>query len=267
MTASDDPARRFAAWREARLAELAGPDSWLGLVGLYPLAPGKNVVGSAADCSVILPAGPGRLGELAWTGDGLEWRPAQGEPLALNSDRDGRPTVIEHGALAFFVIDRDGQLAVRVRDRNWAEKRAFVPPECYPYQDSWRIEAHWRRLDSPLILEVPNVSGDLREVSVHHRAIFRRGDEELSLLPVSVEGDSAFFVFRDRTSGRETYGAGRFMKARIGADGMAVLDFNRAYSPPCAFTPFATCPLPPAENWLPVAVTAGEKKPVVAPDS
>ncbi|MBL8441272.1 MAG: DUF1684 domain-containing protein [Betaproteobacteria bacterium] len=261
MTGRDESMRRFAAWRKARIAELAGPESWLGLVGLHPIEPGINPVGRGADCTVALPGGPARAGELVWAGDTLEWHPAGGEPLMLASDRQGKPTVVELGPLAFFVIDRDGRLAVRVRDREWASKTTFVAPECFPYQMSWRVNAAWQRLDSPVTMEVPNVSGDLREVQVDHRAVFEVDGEPLSLLPVSVENEKAFFVFRDRSSGRETYGAGRFLKAPIGSDGKVVLDFNRAYSPPCAFTPFATCPLPPPENWLPVAVTAGEKKP------
>ncbi len=112
-------------------------------------------------------------------------------------------------------------------------------------------------------MEVPNVTGELQTVDVGFKAVFEYSGTLIELLPMSVK-DDVFFVFRDRTSGRETYGAGRFLKAELPVNGEIVLDFNRAYNPPCAFTPFATCPLPPAENWLPFPVDAGEMKPKVA---
>ena len=254
-------------WQARRQAELSAPDSWLGLVGLFWLAPGTNRVGSGDDCLVRLPGGPAHLGDLLWADESLLWQPLGGEALALATDRDGAPTVVEFQNWSFFVADRSIRLAARVRDRDWVAHRPFDGLDYFDVDPAWRIEAEWQPLSPPLTMEVPNVSGDLKMVEVTHQAVFEVAGQKLALLPMSVGANEAFFVFRDRTSGRETYGAGRFMKARIGADGMAVLDFNRAYSPPCAFTPFATCPLPPAENWLPVAVTAGKKKPVVAPDS
>ena len=115
-------------------------------------------------------------------------------------------------------------------------------------------------LGPPLTLEVPNISGDLALVVVDHRAAFSVAGERVTLLPVSAAERETFFVFRDRSSGRETYGAGSFLRAPGTSDGRIELDFNFAFNPPCAFTPLATCPLPPPENWLPFAVPAGEKK-------
>ena len=111
-------------------------------------------------------------------------------------------------------------------------------------------------------MAVPNVSGDLATVTVAHQALFERDGRRLTLLPMAVGEHEVFFVFRDQTSGRETYGAGRFLRVPAPAtvNGKITLDFNFACNPPCAFTPFATCPLPPPENWLPFAVPAGEKK-------
>lgn len=248
-------------WRERRQAELHGPDSWLGLVGLFWLEPGRNAVGSDEAAAVCLPAGPAHLGDLIWTDDLVTWHPAVGDCRQLASDRDGPPTVIEQGSLAFFVVDREGRLAVRVRDRDWASRQTFAGVDCFAFDPAWRIEADWQALEPPLRLEVPNVSGDLKEVEVAWQASFTVAGEAVTLLPVSVSEQEVFFVFRDRSSGRDTYGAGRFLKAKPAVAGRIVLDFNRAFNPPCAFTPFATCPLPPPENWLPFAVPAGEKKP------
>ena len=260
-------------WQTVRQGELAGPDSWLGLIALIWLEPGANAVGNAADCPVWLPAGPARLGSLWVEGIDLAWQAATGSGAAVEgggavadgwqvllTDRNGPPSRVTFGSLEFFVIEREGRLAVRLRDRNWAAGRPPPVLTYYDYDPAWRVEALWQQLAVPQSMEVPNVSGELKVVEVTHQAVFEMAGETIRLLPMSVGDGEAFFVFRDRTSGRETYGAGRFLKAAVAVDGKIILDFNFAYSPPCAFTPFATCPLPPPENWLPLAVPAGEKK-------
>lgn len=261
----------WAEWRAARAASLAAPDSWLGLVGLYWLEPGSNAVGADPAATVVLPAGPALLGHLDCVGGTVTWRPLAGAAMALATDAGGEPTPVSHGALAFFVIERDGRLAVRVRDLDWAAKRPrpFPGVDCFAYDPAWRIEADWKPLDPPRTMDVPNVSGDLKTVRVEWQAVFLVGATEVALLPMSVAetdaGRGVFFVFRDAGSGRQSYGAGRFLNAGAPAGGRLVLDFNRAYNPPCAFTPFATCPLPPPENWLPFPVEAGERKPLATP--
>lgn len=255
---ADEHRQRWQAWCKARAASLAVPDSWLGLAGLYLLEAGDNTVGTATDAAVQLPAGPARLGVLRWVGDELSWRPATGEPQPLQTDAGGAPTVVAAGTSAFFVIERDGRRAVRVRDLDWAARQPFAGVDCFAYDPAWRIEAEWRLLDPPQTMEVPNVSGDLKPVRVEWQAVFRVGDTEVALLPMSVSESGAFFVFRDASSGRQTYGAGRFLNTTAPAGGRIVLDFNHAYNPPCAFTAFATCPLPPPENWLAFPVSAGE---------
>ena len=162
-----------------------------------------------------------------------------------------------------FPVDRNNRLAVRLRDREWAAKKPFSGLDYFAYNPAWCIEAYWQKLSPPISMEVPNVSGELASVLVTHQARFSKDGVEVTLLPMAVGDKEVFFVFRDRTSGSATYGAGRFLKvpAAAAVDGKISLDFNFAYNPPCAFTPFATCPLPPPENWLPFAVAAGEQKP------
>lgn len=249
------------SWQAARMAELSGPDSWLGVVGLFWLEPGQNRVGAGEDCAIRLPGGPAYLGDVQLTADGLLWQPRQGASQPLVSDRDGPPSVISFENWSFFAVDRDGRIAIRVRDRAWAQARPFAGLTYFDADPAWMIEATWEVLPAPILMAVPNVSGELKEVAVTHRAVFSVAGEPVALLPMSVSAEAVFFVFRDRTSGRETYGAGRFLKAAPAVDGRIRLDFNRAFNPPCAFTPFATCPLPPPENWLPFAVRAGELKP------
>lgn len=247
-------------WRQARHAELAGPDSWLGLVGLFWLDDEVSRVGSGDDCVVRLPFGPEHLGDLIRSDGGIRWHPLAGEASSLQTDRDTRPTTVDHDSLAFFIVERDGRFAARVRDRDWSKRLAFTGVEHYPEDPSWQVEADWLALAPPLTMEVPNVSGEMKPVTVAFKAVFNVDGHKVELLPMSVGEREVFFVFRDRTSGRETYGAGRFLKTKPAVDGRITLDFNRAFNPPCAFTPFATCPLPPPENWLPFSIAAGEKR-------
>lgn len=251
----------YRAWQAARHAELSGPDSWLGVIGLFWLEAGLNRVGSAADCAVRLPGGPAYLGDVRLEAEGLTWLPQGGSAQPLASDRDGAPTLLAFENWTFFAVDRDGRLAMRVRDRAWAQSRPFVGLTYFAADPAWVIDAAWAALPAPVLMAVPNVSGELKSVLVTHQAVFSVAGETLSLLPMSVSAEAVFFVFRDRTSGRDTYGAGRFLRATPAVDGRICLDFNRAFNPPCAFTDFATCPLPPPENWLPLAIPAGELKP------
>lgn len=255
-------AKALSHWQSERRAELASPDSWLGVIGLFWLEEGCNRVGSGDDCPVRLPAGPALLGELHCVDGRVRWSPAGGEARELASDADAAPDRVECGNLAFFIVAREGRLAVRLRDRAWAAQRSFAGLEYFPPAEDWCVEAAWEQLTPPLSVEMSNVAGDLKTVMVSQRAVFSYQGKSHALLPSSVSEREVFFVFRDRTSGKETYGAGRFLRAQAAVDGRIVLDFNRAFNPPCAFTAFATCPLPPPENWLPFAVEAGEKKPV-----
>lgn len=247
-------------WQRERQAELAAPSSWLGVIGLFWLKQGVNRVGSDEGAEVVLPNGLPEQGTIVWEADALRWQPMGGQPQTLKTDLDGEPTMVEVGQLSLFVVDREGQLAVRVRDRDWARRTPFAGLAYFPFDTSWMVDAVWETIDPPLLMEVPNVSGDLKPVSVSHRAVFEHAGQAVALLPMSVGEHEVFFVFRDRTSGKESYGAGRFLKASAPENGRIRLDFNRAYNPPCAFTPFATCPLPPPENWLPFAIPAGEQK-------
>jgi uncharacterized protein len=257
----DDPqVLNHRQWQQQRNAELAARDSWLGLIGLYWLEPGVNNVGSAEDAIVKLPDGQPHRGDLRWENGRIFWQ-LDGAPIVeLQTDIAGNPTTVDLGNLSFFIVDRDGHLAARLRDRDWAAGKPFAGLDYFDFDPAWRIVAEWQALSPSLRMEVHNVSGELKTVDVAHQAVFQAAGQTVILLPMSVNDKEVFFVFRDRTSGKETYGAGRFLKVPAAVDGKISLDFNRAYNPPCAFTPFATCPLPPPENWLPFAVPAGEKK-------
>jgi uncharacterized protein (DUF1684 family) len=265
-------------WQARRQAELAGPESWLGMVGLCWLDPGRNSVGSDEESVVRLPGGPAHLGDLLWQDGRVIWQPVGGEVRELQTDIAGQPSVVEFKNWSFFLVDRENRIAARVRDRAWALNQPFGGLDYFEFAPAWQIEAEWQALSPAVRMEVPNVCGELKVVEVSHQAVFEVAGQRVTLLPMAVSEQEVFFVFRDRTSGKESYGAGRFLKANpttteatVGpgttenkagrtVNGKIRLDFNRAYNPPCAFTPFATCPLPPPENWLPFAVPAGEMK-------
>ncbi|HET6912677.1 MAG TPA: DUF1684 domain-containing protein [Rhodanobacteraceae bacterium] len=269
----DDYQASVEHWRAQRIARLTAPDGWLSLTGLHWLEPGPNTLGSAADNTVVLAKAPAHLGTIEWRADdtlALQLAPGSdalidGESKSraiLRDDREPKPTCVSFGSANFVVIDRGGRKALRVRDSEAETRTRFAEIESFPVDASWRITADWIPFDPPRTLETANVIGQMERYPVPGKAVFEREGRRHELLPViEVPGDTQLFlIFADGTSGRETYGAARFLYADPPRDGRIVLDFNKAYNPPCAFTAFATCPLAPPENRLDLRVTAGEKK-------
>lgn len=254
----------YAAWRQRRLEELTDADGWLSLAGLYWLAAGAQTVGSAADNAVVLAAGPAHWGVLT-VADAIRWQEAGRDAIDLATDRAGPASVVRRDEVSFLLIERDGQIALRLRDNAAPARLAFAGIPTFPYDAAWQVQARWDA--TPQTLVVATMSGGLETRQLPGRALFDHEGKTYSLTPLDADEKGLFFVFADQTSGKKdgngTYGAGRFLWARLPEDGPdgepLVLDFNRAYNPPCAFTPFATCPLAPPENRLPFPVTAGEK--------
>ena len=284
VSAAETPstyAHEIEQWRAARVARLTAPDGWLSLIGLEWLHEGANHVGSAADNDIVLKAGPAHLGTVTLAADGAasialakdSGATVDGKSVAeavlvddMHATAGAAPTTVRFGNASFYVIERDGRKALRVKDADAEARRDFAGIDYFPVDPSWRIEADWVPFVPAHDLEIGTAIGTIDKVSVPGKAVFRRDGHTFELLPYQEEpGGELFFVLADRTSGKETYGAARFLYAALptgGTDklGKVVLDFNKAYNPPCAFTPFATCPLAPPENRLDIAVTAGEKK-------
>jgi uncharacterized protein (DUF1684 family) len=268
--------QQIQQWRSGRLERLTGPNGWLSLIGLEWLKEGDNRVGSAADNDIVLKAGPAHLATVTLAKDGalhivLATNSAatiDGKAVteaALIDDAhvtgDASPTLVSFGAANFYVIDRDGRKALRVKDSDAATRKGFLGIDYFPIDPSWHIVATWVPFDPPHKLEIGSVIGTIDKVDVPGKAVFQHDGHTYELLPYQEEpGGELFFVIADRTSGKETYGAARFLYAALPKGGKVILDFNEAYNPPCAFTPFATCPLAPPENRLDLRVTAGEKK-------
>lgn len=252
----DDFAADWRAWQKRRLTTLRKPYGWLALTGLHWLKPGANRIPGlpgvfeVKDGTVTLVAAL----EDDWSvGGRLVTR------RALASDASDTPDRPLNGTRAAMVISRGGQVALRVWDSESPVRKGFKGIDAFPPDPRWAITARWEAYPRPRPVEVPSVIGTTTTELAPGRAWFKVGGKEYSLEPTQ-DGDSLFFVFKDATAPRETYGAGRFLDAPPPRNGTVLLDFNRAYNPPCAFTPFATCPLAPPENRLDIAVTAGEKK-------
>ena len=269
----DEYRKSIENWRAQRLARLTAPDGWLSLVGLHWLQPGRNTIGGADDNSIVLQRAPERLGAIELHEDGtsmLELAPDAGALVdgeaktraVLRDDRAQQPTCVSFGSVNFIVIDRGGHKALRVRDARAETRVGFAGIESFAIDPSWRIEAQWIPFDPPRTLETMNVVGQIESYPTPGRVVFERDGREYELLPViETPGDQALYlIFADGTSGEETYGAGRFLYTEPPRDGRIVIDFNKAYNPPCVFTPFATCALAPPENRLELRVTAGEKR-------
>ena len=249
-------------WRKDAEARLKADDGWLTVAGLYWLKEGVN--------EIELPEGstPPRVGTFEFARGKTVFHAApgvrvthNGKPvttLELRSDADGaEPDQLVAGGLTLFVIKRGDRYAVRLRDKNSRMRREFTHRTWFPVKEDYRIVADWVPYQPPKSLAVPNVLGQTEQEPCPGVAVFRLRGAEYRLEPVLEDG-RLFFIFKDLTSGKATYPAGRFLYSEVGPDGKVVLDFNRAYNPPCAFTPYATCPLPPKQNRLPVAIEAGE---------
>ncbi len=265
-------AREIEAWRVDRHQRLLRSDSWLSLAGLAWLREGENTCGSDRTSDVVFPPpAPARIGVLRMTGGEVEFEASpgvtilsRGEPVtrcALTSDADGAPTVLELGSLLFHLIRRGDRLAVRLKDRENPALREFRGIDYYRMDPAWRVEGRFEVYDPPKPIPFPTVMGTTSNEPSPGAVVFQAagGSHRLDVLH-GAEEDEIFIIFGDPTNGKQTYGGGRFLYAEApGDDGRVVLDFNKAYNPPCAFTPFATCPLPPTQNRLTVAVRAGEK--------
>lgn len=262
----------LAEWRSQRVATLRGPDGWLNLAGLYWLKEGTNSFGAAADNDLVAPEGsaPPKLGVFLVKDGTVTFKTEPGVDVILGEsrvteilladDQEDEPTLLTSGPLAWTVIRRMDRLGVRLRDYDHPAVAAFAGIESYPADPSWRLEARFQPYPEPRTIRVPTVVEGLGwEPTVPGTLEFEAQGQSLSLEAYRSD-DDFMIVFADETTGDTTYAAGRYLAADLpGPDGTTILDFNKAYNPPCVFTEFATCPLATPRNRLPVAVHAGEK--------
>jgi uncharacterized protein (DUF1684 family) len=260
-------------WRADREARLMADGGWLTVAGLFWLEEGQHRFGTDPAADIVLPEGsaPAKAGLFERKGDrvtvtlqpGVGGR-VSGQPVAgvvaLRPDSSGASDVLEMGALSLNVIERGGRYGIRLKDRNNPARKSFTGLKWFDVKEDYRVEARWVPYPQPKPVKVPNVLGRSETMPSPGYAEFTLAGKVVRLDAV-LEGPDAeelFIIFRDQTSGEQTYGAGRFLYADLPKGSTVVLDFNKAYNPPCAFTPYATCPLPPPQNRMPVRVEAGE---------
>jgi uncharacterized protein (DUF1684 family) len=260
------------AWREHRDKEMRAPTSWLNIAGLFWLKEGGNRFGTSEENSIKLPEGsaPPFAGSFLLENGAVTVTAAQGVGLKVNGNKvDGfvlkgddseKPDIVELDDLRMWVIKRFGQYAIRMRDLNHKPFQNFRGLDFYPPNEKYKLFADFHPYQEPKKVEVGTVIGKNTEMSSLGYVTFKMDGKDYRLDVFSGKPKELFIVFGDETNGKETYEASRFLNAEVLESGKVVLNFNRAHNPPCAYTPYATCPLPPPQNQLKISIFAGEKK-------
>jgi uncharacterized protein len=267
--AADDSAYRASVdkWRQAYEAQLKSDGGWLTVSGLFWLHEGDNSFGSGPLNDIVLPSpAPASAGTFEFHAGHTIVHLKPGVVAILNGKRidsgemhpDSNADQLAIGDLTMYVHSSGDRYTIRLRDKNSQLRKDFTGTRWFPVDESYRVIARYVPYDKPKPIEIQNVMGDTLRESVPGYVAFKLGGKDLRL-DAEVDGVAASFVFRDLTSGHETYAASRFLDTKIEPDGTVVLDFNEAYNPPCAYNPYTTCPLPPPQNRLPARIEAGEK--------
>ncbi len=259
-------------WDQKRLERLKADDGWLNLVGRTWLKPGENKFGSAKDNDVVIESDkvPDYMGVFVFqdstvtmkVNDGVEIL-LDGKPvkeMVMIGDTKKEMTVFQYSSIKWNLIVRNELYGIRFRDLESEFVKSFSGIERFPVNEDWRISAEFEAYDPPRKISVPNVLGQIDEEPSPGAIVFTRDNQTYRIEAIDA-GDKLWFIFADGTSGEETYGGGRFLYTDSKADstGKVIVDFNKAYNPPCVLTKFATCPLPPKENYIKLRITAGEK--------
>lgn len=258
-------------WHAKRIENLKKDNGWLNLVGLFWLKEGENKFGSDKSNEIIFPnSAPKFMGSFFFKDSTVEMKVNNGieifsenceqvNTVIMKHDQQKGTTIFDHGSLRWNLIKRGNQYGIRLRDLNSESVRNFPGIEMFPINEDWRIEAKFEKYDPPKEIDVPTVLGTIEKEKSPGALVFNK-ENKIYRLDVTDAGKSYFVIFADLTNGKETYGAGRFLSVdKADSTGKIFIDFNKSYNPPCAFTKYATCPLPPKQNYLGLEVTAGEK--------
>lgn len=245
-------------WRKNYEAGLKAPyTGWLSVAGLFWLKEGENTAGTGDGNDVVLPRGPARAGVFLFDGRTVRWRGATGELTALAANS---AEMVEVAGARLSAIERNGKYGIRLRDAESKMRKEFAGTEWYPISAKYRVKAKFIPHAYKRTINFADMTGNTQKMVSPGIVEFTLNGQLLRLEPVEDEGQ-LFFVFKDRTANKGTYGAGRLLYAPLPVGNVAEIDFNVAKNPPCVFTPYATCPLPPKQNILPLAIEAGEKMP------
>lgn len=268
--AADDEYIQSLATRDSiRLASLKSPTGWLNLAGLFWLKEGENTLGSDEDNDIVFPRGPKKIGTIRMK-EGIPHFVSSEESVVVLGDvlvtdimlvRDdqGKPSLLETDSLGFYVIKRGDRYGIRLRDYKHPAIQSLQTIERFSPDKAWIIRARFIADTSGKTISMPDVLGDVKDEKIPGTLEFEFAGKTHTLYPTGTR-EKLFLVFGDETNALETYGAGRFLGPEPPDSlNIVLIDFNKAYNPPCAFSPYATCPLPPRENILSFRVTAGEK--------
>lgn len=265
--------QQILQWRVERMEKLKAPTGYLTLVGLFQMTEGKHTFGFAeTDAMRLTHASASNnetIGSFTVQGDAIAFTASPGlfvthegeriTSIEMHSDRSGAIAILELGSLRWYIVQRGEQLLLRVRDLEATVPKTFPDFDYFPVDPGWKLEATFNVFNEPTVFTVPNVLGEIVDMKSTGNLSFTIAGETY-VLDVADEGDELFVIFGDATSGKETYGAGRFVyvdKPKAGEK--TIIDFNKSYNPPCAFSDYTTCPLPPKGNILPMSIRAGEK--------
>ena len=248
-------------WRKERIASLMADDGYLVLAGLYWLEQGESSIGSSNDNDIVFPRGPERVGVVYVAEDTVSvvLEDGQQRKLLYPTDEE-KPTVMRNDSLEWYVIKRGDELGIRLRDQASEVRSSFQGVEHFPVHQDWELDATFTAYEPPKSIPILNIVGYTIDTPSEGFLSFEIQGQQHTLDVLPGGDDTYFVIFGDPTNRESTYGAGRYMYIpKAGAEGKTIVDFNKAYSPPCAFTEYATCPLPPQQNVLDVAIPAGEK--------
>ena len=271
----DSASHERAAWHADRLERLRAADGWLTLVGLDFLDEGSFAAGRGERVALsYLGCAADRIGRFEVEGEVggevVRFVPEAGAAVSIErgvpgapliADDAGPPSVVRSGTVSFTLVRRNDRLALRVRDSASATRSGFEGLGLFPFDPGMVVEATVRPAAAEARIPIANVTGHIEEQRLAATLSFELGGARHEFQAMPAGDDGLFVVFADGTNGRETYGGGRFLLVPPPRDGRATIDFNRAYFPPCAFTAFATCPMPPSSNRLPRRIEAGERWP------
>jgi uncharacterized protein (DUF1684 family) len=267
----------YTQLRAQRAQGLTQPYGWFSLVALEWLKPGVITVGSAKDNTVVLDGADAHLMKLqqkdgvvtlladapSLTPEGKPLQAVDQHPVIGKGEDDA--SALASGTLRFWAIDRGGQRYLRVKNSDAPALKDFHGLRWYAPDQHYRVEAQWIPSTTPRTMHVVNKLGQIEKVPVPGYVEFVVDGKKQTLVPLEASTNQLWFVFRDTTSRQTTDGGGRFLTTSgpsngLGKPGFVTLDFNEAVNPPCAYSPYATCPLASPENRLPVAIPAGEKR-------
>ncbi len=259
-------------WQKTLDTNLRKENSWLALAGLFWLDEGVNTFGADNKNDIVFPDSdiPPQIGAFIVDGDAVTLKVTANTPVdvdgvpakeaLLRPDVSGAPTQLKLGALSFILIQREDGFGIRLWDNSRPERDTFPGRQWYPVDEKFRLEGRYTRFADEKLVSFKRENGADFEAKMEGEVSFFVGNESYALLAFEDEEGELFIMFRDATNGVETYGSGRYLSVDAPEEGKAIIDFNRAVNPPCAFTDFATCPLPPAQNNIPVSIKAGERR-------